>query len=106
MTDKVHLYGETGTSVGRRSPPTGSTEQPHVPARREVNLKDRGEDGSPARVVAWQNEAPDRAIYGFTPSKHASGRVVDQVHVVEAGGEPHAGALARAGSGTHAPAHV
>src|SRR5262249_39747558 len=28
------VYGETGTSVGRRSPPTGSTDQPHVPARR------------------------------------------------------------------------
>src|SRR5262245_37579613 len=58
------------------------------------------------RWSLWRNEAPDRAIYGFTPSQHASGRVVDQVHVVEAGGEPHAGALARAGSGTHAPAHV
>src|SRR5262249_60494107 len=45
-------YAGTGSSFGRCSPPTGSTEQPHVPARREVNLKDRGEDGSPARVVA------------------------------------------------------
>src|SRR5262249_36689218 len=63
MTDKVHLYGETGTSVGGRSLPTGSIEQPHVPARREVNLKDQGGDGSPARVVALMELKRRRAPF-------------------------------------------
>ena len=63
-------------------------------------------DESPEFLMGEMRLYPDRAIYGFTPSQHASGRVVDQVHVVEAGGEPHAPAFARAGIRTHAPARA
>src|SRR5882672_7092847 len=39
-------------------------------------------------------------------SQHPAARVLDQVHVLQAGGEPHLHALACAGVGAHAPAHV
>src|SRR5262249_51015095 len=42
------------TSVGRRSPPTGSIEQPHVAGPRGgYTLKDGGRDGGPARLIVW-----------------------------------------------------
>jgi hypothetical protein len=55
MTDKVHLYGETGTSVGHRSPPIGSIEQPHVAGTAgRLTLKIKDGDGSPVRVIALE----------------------------------------------------
>src|SRR5262245_46431529 len=64
----------------------------------EVNLKDQR--------WRWNRFCGISAVYGLTPSQHASARVVDQVHVIEARGEAHARAFARPGIGAHARAHV
>src|SRR5262249_60446749 len=70
MTDEGHLYGETGTSVGRRSPPTGSAEQPHVAGRRRLTLRIKGERGVRRGWWLWWNKGRDGGIYGLIASEH------------------------------------
>src|SRR5262245_26898464 len=85
----------TAACAAARSPPTSGT--PGIWWSRSARHVEH------ARVRACD------ALRGQEASRrlqHLAAFVLDQMHVVDGGGEPHAHAFARAGLGTDAAAHV
>src|SRR5262249_56745930 len=82
-------YDGTCSSFGLCSLPAGSTEQPHVPARRGgLTLRSKGRCKFGAGGRFWGIKRPGRAGFEITPPKHAPPRVVGQGHVVEGFRQP------------------